>query len=219
MTRTSTTRSPAETPTRDRLLGAAMDVFVAKGYHAAAVDDIVAASETSKGAFYHYFSSKQEIFVTLVDALGELVETGVETAIADERGALAKVEAALRVVLETADTQRGLVKILLVEAVGLGPEFEEKRLEIHGRFARLIRRHLDHAVGEGSIPAQDTVLAAQAWLGALNEVITQWLAAGSGRLTDRLPALRAFLLRSVGGEDRARQAPPARGARTRRNTR
>jgi AcrR family transcriptional regulator len=196
-----------------------MDVFVAKGYHAAAVDDIVAASETSKGAFYHYFSSKQEIFVTLVDALGEVVETGVEIAIADERGALAKVEAALRVVLETADARRGLVKILLVEAVGLGPEFEEKRLEIHRRFARLIRRHLDHAIGEGSIPAQDTALAAQAWLGALNEVITQWLATGSGRLTDRLPALRAFLLRSVGVEDRARPGRQARGVRTGRNTR
>ena len=173
-------------------------MFAAKGYHAAGVDDIVAASRTSKGAFYHYFSSKQEIFVTLVDALGRLVEAGVDGAIEGQRGALAKVEAALRVVLETADAQRGLVKILLVEAVGLGPEFEEKRLEIHRRFAATIRRHLDRAVGEGSIPRQDTALAAQAWIGGLIEVITQWLSGGRGRLVDRLPALRAFLLRSIG---------------------
>lgn len=46
-------------------------------------------------------------------------------------GALAKVGAALRVVLETAAAQRDLAKILLVEAVGLGPELEQKRLEIH----------------------------------------------------------------------------------------
>jgi len=175
-----------------------MDVFAAKGYHAAGVDDIVAASRTSKGAFYHYFASKQEIFVTLVDTLGELVETAVEGAIAEERGALAKVEAALRVVLETADSHRGLVKILLVEAVGLGPGFEEKRLEIHRRFAAVIRRHLDRAIGEGSIPQQDTALAAQAWVGALNEVITQWLSGDGSRLLDRLPAARAFLLRSIG---------------------
>ncbi len=74
-------RSTAETPTRDRLLQAAMEVFAAKGYHGANVDDIVAASDTSKGAFYHYFPSKQGIFLTLMDVLGELVEVGAEAAI------------------------------------------------------------------------------------------------------------------------------------------
>ncbi len=195
-------RSTAETPTRDRLLQAAMDVFAAKGYHGANVDDIVAASQTSKGAFYHYFPSKQGIFLTLMDVLGELVEVGAEAAIAAEEGALRKVEAALRVVLETADAQRDLVKILLIEAVALGPELEQKRLAIHRRFTDLIRRHLDEAVQDGAIPEQDTGLAAQAWLGTLNEVFTQWLTAGDGRLTDRLPGLRALLLRSIGADDR-----------------
>jgi AcrR family transcriptional regulator len=194
------TRSIAETPTRDRLLQAAMNVFAVKGYHGAIVDDIVAASETSKGAFYHYFPSKQGIFLTLMDALGELVEEGTEAAIAGKQGALHKVEAALKVVLETAEAHRDLVKILLVEAVGLGPELEQRRLEIHRRLTQLIQRHLDRAVKEGAIPDQDTGLAAQAWLGTLNEVITQSLTASEGRLLDRLPALRALLLRSVGAE-------------------
>src|SRR3990172_1776226 len=162
-------RSTADTTTRDRLLTAAIDVFAAKGYHGAIVDDIVAASGTSKGAFYHYFPSKQGIFLTLMDALADLVEQGAEGAIAAEHGALAKVEAALRVVLETAAAQRDLAKILLVEAVGLGPTLEQKRLEIHRRFARVIQGHLDRAVREGSIPRQDTALAAQAWIGAPGE--------------------------------------------------
>ena len=193
-------RSTADTTTRDRLLTAAIDVFAAKGYHGAIVDDIVAASGTSKGAFYHYFPSKQGIFLTLMDALADLVEQGAEGAIAAEHGALAKVEAALRVVLETAAAQRDLAKILLVEAVGLGPTLEQKRLEIHRRFARVIQGHLDRAVREGSIPRQDTALAAQAWIGALVEVITQWLMADGQDLRARLPALRALLLRSIGAE-------------------
>src|SRR5690242_12249979 len=80
-------RSTADTATRDRLLQAAMDVFASKGYHGAVVDDIVAASDTSKGAFYHYFRSKQAIFLALMEALGELVGKGVEAAIAEESGA------------------------------------------------------------------------------------------------------------------------------------
>lgn len=194
-------RSSVEPATRDRLLAASMEVFAAKGYHGAIVDDIVAASGTSKGAFYHYFPSKQAIFLALMDELATLVEGAVEAAIATEEGALVKVEAALRVVLETAAGQRDLVKILLVEAVGLGPALEDKRLEIHQRFAGLIQRHLDRAVVEGSIPTQETALAAQAWIGALNEVITQWLRAGSASLLDKLPSLRILLLRSIGVSD------------------
>ena len=191
-------RSTAETATRERILDAAVAVFARKGYHGAGVEDIVAASDTSKGAFYHYFESKQAIFLTLMDSMAAVVEQGVESAISAEQGAIAKVGAALRVVVETAADQRDLAKILLVEAVGLGPEFEEKRLEIHRRFARLIQRHLDRAVAEGDIAVQDTALVARAWFGALNEIIAQWLLSASEDLTGRLPELRTMLLRSIG---------------------
>jgi AcrR family transcriptional regulator len=181
-----------------------MRVFAEKGYHGTTVDDVVAASATSKGAFYHYFSSKQDIFLTLVDALAGLVEAGAEAAISGETTGLGKVEGALRVVLEMAETHRDLVKILLIEAVGLGPELEQKRLAIHRRFAAVIQRHLDHAVTDGAIPPQNTALAAQAWLGTLNEVITQRLAAGDGRVTEQLPDLRVLLLRSIGARGMVR---------------
>lgn len=191
-------RSTQATATKDRILTAAVEIFAAKGYHGAVVDDIVSASRSSKGAFYHYFASKQDIFLTLMDDLAALVEGGVEGAIATQQGGLAKVESALRVVLETAAAQRDLAKILLVEAVGLGPDLEAKRLEIHRRFAALIQRHLDHAVADASVPAQDTALAATAWIGALNEVIAQWLVSNDRTLLEHLPALRALLLRSIG---------------------
>lgn len=190
-------RATLESATRDRLLQAAMDVFADRGYHGSTVDDIVSASATSKGAFYYYFPSKQGIFLNLLDRLGGMVEAGVEAAIDQEQGALAKVEAALRVVLEVASAQRDLARILLIEAAALGPEFEQGRLGIHRRFAALIQRHLDRAVGEGAIPAQDTRAAGMAWIGAINEVVTQQLA-GGGDLMAAMPALRTLLLRSIG---------------------
>jgi AcrR family transcriptional regulator len=193
-----------ESATKDRLLQAAMDVFADRGYHGATVDDIVAASETSKGAFYHYFPSKQGVFLRLLEQLADLVESGVETAIERQQGALGKVEAALRVVLEVTSERRDLARILLIEAAALGPEFEQSRVGIHRRFATLIQRHLDRAVADGDIPPQDTALAAAAWIGAINEVITQALASGSDLLTG-VATLRMLLLRSIGatiGNDR-----------------
>ncbi|MDT2277077.1 helix-turn-helix domain containing protein [Paenibacillus larvae] len=36
-------------------------MFLKDGYENVSVDDIIAATGTSKGTFYHYFSSKEEI--------------------------------------------------------------------------------------------------------------------------------------------------------------
>lgn len=190
-------RSAIESATRERLVQAAMDVFAARGYHGTTVDDIVAASESSKGAFYYYFPSKQGIFLELLGQLAKIVEAGVEVAIEHERGALAKVEAALRVVLEVASAHRDLTKILLIEAAALGPEFEQSRLGIQRRFAEVIQRHLDRAVADGAIPPQDTRTAAMAWIGAINEAVTQQMAAGADLMVI-MPALRTLLLRSIG---------------------
>lgn len=187
--------------TQRRILDAAIQVFSEKGYYAAAVDDIVRASDTSKGSFYHFFPSKQGIFLALVDQFSALMVERVQAAIARERGALGKVDAALGAVLETLAGHRRLARILLVEAAGLGHAFQTKLLEVHAGFAQAIQAHLDRAVEEGSIPPLDTEIAAYAWLGAINEVVTRWLFAGApDPLEDALPELRRLLLRSIGVE-------------------
>lgn len=185
--------------TREKILQAALEVFAQKGYHRALVDDIVHASRTSKGAVYHHFPNKEALFLALVDELAGRLAAAVATAIGSAHGALGKVEAALTAGLETFARHRDLARILLLESVSLGPAYQSKRLEVHGRFAALIQAHLDEAVAEGSIPPIDTRVATLAWLGALNEVVVQWLHTGRPDLvTEAVPALAPMLLRSIG---------------------
>ena len=51
-------------------------VFATRGYHAARVDDVVKAANTSHGTFYLYFSSKEDLFqalaVHVADAMVQL---------------------------------------------------------------------------------------------------------------------------------------------------
>jgi AcrR family transcriptional regulator len=184
--------------TRQRILDAATEVFSEKGYHGAAVDDIVKASRTSKGSFYFHFPSKQDIFFSLVDRFIVSLASSAEGAIAQERGALAKVNAALGTVFNTFSRHRSLAKILLVGGVGLGKAFDERLLAVHARFAFLIKEHLDEAVAEGSIPPLNTEITAYAWLGAVNEVIVRWLYTGQpDPLEETLDTLRELLLRSI----------------------
>lgn len=188
--------SPPET--RDRILEAAVTVFAHKGYHDTKVDDIVAEARASKGAFYFYFPSKQEIFLALVDKFADLLESRLRARLQTETSGVARVDAALRVCLETFGQYRGLAKIALVQATGLGLAFEEKRRAVNDRFMRFIKHELDEAVTEGSLPPLDTEVAACAWVGALNEVVLRWVYTGEPEPARALPALRKFLLQSIG---------------------
>jgi AcrR family transcriptional regulator len=62
---------------RKQLLAAAQEVFVANGYHAAAMDDIAERAGVSKPVLYQHFPGKLELYLALLDtqaeALGETV--------------------------------------------------------------------------------------------------------------------------------------------------
>jgi AcrR family transcriptional regulator len=59
---------------RLQLLGAARDVFVSQGYHAAAMDEIAERAGVSKPVLYQHFPGKLELYLALLDeSANELV--------------------------------------------------------------------------------------------------------------------------------------------------
>jgi TetR/AcrR family fatty acid metabolism transcriptional regulator len=185
--------------TRERILEAAERLFAEKGFHETAMDEIVRASKVSKGGVYFHFPSKEELFFALLDKLADALQREVQREIARRRGAVAKIQGALEVVLRTLTSQRHLAQIILRQGHGLGPSFERKRLEIYSRFARLIKENLDEALAEGSIPPINTDITAYAWLGAINELVLRWIYTGQpDPLTQTLPTLQELFLRGIG---------------------
>jgi TetR/AcrR family fatty acid metabolism transcriptional regulator len=185
--------------TRERILEAAEKLFAEKGFHETAMDEIVRASKVSKGGVYFHFPSKEELFFALLDKLADALQREVQREIARRRGAVAKIQGALEVVLRTLTSQRHLAQIILRQGHGLGPSFERKRLEIYSRFARLIKENLDEALAEGSIPPINTEITAYAWLGAINELVLRWVYTGQpDPLTQTLPTLQELFLRGIG---------------------
>ena len=51
--------------TKGRIVSAAWQLFYEQGYENTTVEDIIAASGTSKGSFYHYFEGKDALLETL----------------------------------------------------------------------------------------------------------------------------------------------------------
>jgi len=58
---------------RDTIINAALEEFAAKGYDLASTNEIVRAAGISKGALFHYFASKKELFFFLCDYVYEIV--------------------------------------------------------------------------------------------------------------------------------------------------
>ncbi len=67
---------------RAQLLESALDVFVAQGYHAAAMDDIAERAGVSKPVLYQHFPSKLELYLALLDTASDQVVDGVRKALA-----------------------------------------------------------------------------------------------------------------------------------------
>jgi TetR/AcrR family transcriptional regulator len=53
--------------TRQRILDVATQEFSAKGYHGARIDDIMRLSKVSKNLIYHYFGSKEKLFIAVLE--------------------------------------------------------------------------------------------------------------------------------------------------------
>jgi AcrR family transcriptional regulator len=68
---------------RRQLLGAAQEVFVAQGYHAAAMDEIAERAGVSKPVLYQHFPGKLDLYLALldesVDALTATVRRALES--------------------------------------------------------------------------------------------------------------------------------------------
>ena len=64
--------------TQARILEAAVKQFSVSGYNKASVDSICAAAGISKGAFYHHFKTKQDVFLALLDGWLQTFDQAIE---------------------------------------------------------------------------------------------------------------------------------------------
>ncbi|MCM6907023.1 TetR/AcrR family transcriptional regulator [Enterococcus faecium] len=61
--------------TKEKILEATKDLIYKKGSHETSIRDILAASDTGKGQFYYYFSSKKEVCLAVIHAHMDVWQT------------------------------------------------------------------------------------------------------------------------------------------------
>ncbi|GIH10456.1 TetR family transcriptional regulator [Rhizocola hellebori] len=81
---------------RKQLLAAAQDVFVAQGYHAAAMDDIAERAGVSKPVLYQHFPGKLELYLALLDTHCDAFAERIRSAMSATTDNAERVRGAMR---------------------------------------------------------------------------------------------------------------------------
>ena len=103
---------------RQEILEAAECLFSKNGFFKTSMADIAVASQFAMGTLYRFFKSKEEIYVSIVEAKLEELTSLLKEAIAQANTASDKVNAFIQVKLDYADQNRDFFRIYVSEWSG-----------------------------------------------------------------------------------------------------
>lgn len=98
---------------RQEMLAAAERLFLSRGYDATSVQDILDDLHASKGGFYHYFASKEDVLKLLCAQRGERAAAWTQEALAAAQDDMARINAVLRGFMPLRREEAGFVRMLL----------------------------------------------------------------------------------------------------------
>lgn len=157
--------------TYDRILNAARELIHSRSYADVGVAAICEQAQVKKGSFYHFFPSKQELTLAVLDTFYvETKEHLLDQAFQSDVQPLQRLERFARLAYEVQRNMKNMTGHILGCPFGnlateMSTQDEGIRQKIEAIFTRLQRvfaRTLQEAVELGDIPPVDTTATAQA---------------------------------------------------------
>lgn len=164
----ASTQSERSQATRAALIATARGLFAQRGYADVGTEEIVRAAGVTRGALYHHFDGKRELFDAVYEQVeAELVQGLAATVAASASDPLAALHAGVRAFLESCEDP-AVQRIALLDAPAvLG---WERWREIGMRYALgMMRAVLGEAMDAGLIERQPVEPLAHLLLGAVDE--------------------------------------------------
>jgi AcrR family transcriptional regulator len=137
---------------RQLLIDAAWRCAGRMGYSELTVDDICAEAQVSKGAFYGYFASKQDMLLALLDEDAAELDGLLETLSQRNLSNMSRLRNFAREMCERgSDQARVQVRSDLWAAILTEPLIRNRMVEAVGRRRATLRGWIDVAVADGEI--------------------------------------------------------------------
>jgi AcrR family transcriptional regulator len=155
--------------TRERLLGAAVELLEEGGYAAAPVAAIAERGGVAAGALYRHFPSKAELFVEVFRTVAERELEALREASSVPGTVADKLDAIVREFTGGALKRPRLAWALGYEPVD--PLVDAERLAYRQNYRERLAGLIRLGVSSGELPEQDAELTAAALIGAISEAL------------------------------------------------
>ncbi|MDQ2706123.1 MAG: TetR/AcrR family transcriptional regulator [Actinomycetota bacterium] len=161
-------RSKRGDATRSALIRLATELFADRGYEATSIEAVLARSGISRGALYHHYGSKQDLFEAVFNSVEEDIGHRVQLAAAGASSAVGALQAGSLAWIRLAGDPV-VRRIVLIDAPSvLGWQRWRETEEAHA--LGLIKHALQTIAEEGRL-SQDLVdMFAHVLLASLNEI-------------------------------------------------
>jgi AcrR family transcriptional regulator len=160
---------------RERLLESAKRLFSQKGYYATSVEDIVESAGLSKGAFYFYFKSKEELFKILVEEMHLNIMKRLENFLERDLPLEDALIEHAKVFLEDIYQNRHIAQIFLFQLVGTNEEFRELYYTKVSHLRELLAKMVDRAIQRGEITYKNAENIVNLYAGFLRMLVLEYV--------------------------------------------
>lgn len=161
---------------RERLVRAGLEQFGTNGYNATSIEALCAAAGVSTRNFYDHFATREALLIAVYDQITEVSQRAIVEAVttADptlEHQARAGIEAFTHTML--GDERRA--RINFIEVIGASRAVEARRREVIRSFAAILEAFAAELMKHGTIATRDARTGALALIGAVQEVLRDWV--------------------------------------------
>ena len=168
---------------RKQLLAAAQQVFVAQGYHAAAMDDIAERAGVSKPVLYQHFPGKLELYLALLDTHCDAMVSRVRSAMEATTDNKDRVRGAIQAYFDFIDHESEAFRLVFESDLRNDPAVRERVDRVESGCIAAIT---DTIMADTGVSRARAELLASGLVGAAEIAARFWLA--GGRQVDKAEA-------------------------------
>jgi AcrR family transcriptional regulator len=148
--------------TQARILDAAVRRFSISGFNGASVDDICSDAGVSKGAFYHHYSTKQAVFLALLNGWLGTIESGLKAVRQDNvPQTLLNMTGMLPVIFASADNRLPMFLEFWLQA-SRDETVHQAMIAPYRNFTDFFTKLIETGILEGSLKEVDPGIISQA---------------------------------------------------------
>ena len=161
---------------RAQLLDAALDVFVSKGYHSAAMEDIAEEAGVSKPVLYQHFPGKMDLYLALLDTQCDHLEALVLQALESSDDHDERVYATVRAFFSFVADEGGAFRLIYESDLTNEPQVRHRIDALEAQLGDAIAQRI---MQDTTLPQELAEMLGLAMAGGAQVMARTWLAHGA----------------------------------------